>query len=347
LSAALREFLLPGALVFLFLLAGAVLAVAWPMPGFLRPLGYLPSFVFFPLAALYTVALILTWQRWRQKREARWIPGRRGWKVAWQESEGGALHPKRLSRLAVASVFLFLLLNTFGCWKLAIPRWGGFGRELSVLEASRSIHGGVLAWDLLQPVLGHPFLTVLLDRVYYSWLPVFVVVVIWQVVWREPEWERRRFLLAMTLTWLGLGVVAATVAASAGPIFIDRVLPGSGHYQEMFTYLAGVNEGVGLVTLEVRELLWTTYLEGQARPYQGISAFPSIHVSVAFLYVLALWRSHPRGRWLALAYAAAVAVSSIHLGWHYAVDAYAGVIGAAGCWFLAGWWVRRRNPGLH
>jgi membrane-associated phospholipid phosphatase len=233
-----------------------------------------------------------------------------------------------------------LLLNTFGAWKLAIPRWGGFHRELSVLDLERAAHGGVLAWDLLQPVLGHPLVTILLDRIYFSWLPVFVVVAIWQVVWREPAWERKRFLLALTLVWLGLGVVVATAAASAGPIFLDRVLPGSGHYQDMFAYLTGVTQPMGLITLEVRDLLWTTYQDRLARPFQGISAFPSIHVAVAFLYVLALWRSHPKGRWWAAVYAGAIALSSVHLGWHYAIDAYAAVIGAAGCWFLAGFWTR-------
>jgi hypothetical protein len=247
----------------------------------------------------------------------------------------------RLFRLVLASLFLPFLLGVYGSWKLAIPRWNGFSGELSVLEFSQSVHGGVLAWDLLQPALGHPFLTVVLDRIYFSWLPVFVVMVIWQSVWREPAWERRRFLLALTLVWLGLGVVVATAAASAGPLFIDRVLPGSGYYLELGRYLAGVTEPARLITLEVRELLWDTYQGGLASPYQGISAFPSIHVSVAFLYVLALWRSHPRGRWWAVAYAGAIALSSVHLGWHYAVDAYAAVIGTAGIWVLAGLWVRR------
>jgi hypothetical protein len=332
----LDEVLPSTALVFAFLIAGFVVEWTYPMPGFMRPLGYLPSFTFFLLAALYGTALVLVWQRWRQKARGRWIHGWQGWKVAWEESSTGLLGRGKKARLLVVSLFIPLLLNTFGSWKLAIPQWRGFEKELWVLELSRAAHGGTLAWDLLQPLLGHPFLTLVLDRIYFSWLPVFVVVVIWQGVWREPAWERKRFILAMTLVWLGLGVLAATAWASAGPIFLDRVLPGSTHYTEMLEYLTRVDDQVGLITLEVQELLWTTYRERLARPFQGISAFPSIHVSVACVYALALWKSHRRTRWFATAYAAAIAISSIHLGWHYALDIYGGALGAGACWFLAG-----------
>lgn len=323
-------------LVLVFLIAGFVVEWTRPMPGLMRPLGYLPSYVFFPIAALYGIALVLAWQRWRQKAQARWIRGWEGWKVAWEESKSGLLGGGRRARLLVVSLFIPLLLNTFGSWKLAIPHWGGFEQELFVLEASRAVHGGILAWDLLQPLLGHPLLTFILDRIYFSWLPVFVVVVLWQGVWQEPAWERKRFILAMTLVWLGLGILAATAGASAGPIFLDRVLTGSGHYKEMFDYLTRVDGQLGLITFEVRELLWTTYQGRLPRPFQGISAFPSIHVAVACIYALALWRSHRRARWLAAAYAGAIAISSIHLGWHYALDAYGGALGAAACWFFAG-----------
>jgi hypothetical protein len=318
-------------------IAGFTVQEAWPQPALMRPLGYLPSFLFFAFAGGYLVALVVTWHRWRQRREGRWIPGREGWRSAWVAARGGVLSRRRMARLGVACLFLPLLLNTFGCWKTAIPWWAGFAQEEEVLELSRSMHGGALAWHWLQPVLGHPILTVGLDRIYFTWLPVFVAFMLWQAGWREPAGERIRFWFAITLVWLALGAAAATAGASAGPIFTDHVLPGSGAYREMFEYLSRVDRGFGLITMDVREILWSAHQGRAANPFTGISAFPSIHVAMAALYVLALWRSARRLALVAVVYTAAIVISSVHLGWHYAVDAYAGVIGAVVCWVLAGW----------
>lgn len=332
--AAVRD-LLPAALLVLgFILAGFLLQLLRPQPGLMRPLGYRPSFVLFPFAGLYAAAAIVARQRWRQRSEGRWRAGPEGWRLAWAEARQRSLAPAPLARLAAVSLFLPLLLNTFGCFKAAIPWWQGFALEEALIRLSRDLHGGALEWYYLQTVLGRPLLTAALDRIYFTWLPVFVVFVLWQAVWREPAPERRRFVLALALVWLGLGAAAATAGASAGPIFTDRVLPGSEAYPPMFRYLSEVEPRFHLVTLDVREILWAAHQTRSPNPYTGISAFPSIHVAMTALYLLAL-RGAP-ARAAAAAYAGAIALSSVHLGWHYAVDAYAGVAGAALCWWVAG-----------
>ena len=334
--------LLPSLFVVLsFAVAGFAAESLRPMPGLMRPVGYLPSFILFPLVAFYTAAAIVVWCRWRRRKEGPWEEGLSGWRAAWRTATSEALRPEIVPRLVLASVFVPLLLNTFGCWKLAIPRWAGFSRDPLLVALSREVHGGVLDWYRLQPLLGHPAVTVALDLAYFTWLPVFVTFVIWQAAWREPARERRRFLLSLTFVWLGLGVVGATVGASAGPIFADRVMPSSGDYTGMFAYLTGVDSRWRLVTFDVRELLWTARVTAPANPFTGISAFPSIHVAMASTYVLALAPAHPRGRWVAVGYALLIAVSSVHLGWHYAIDAYAGAAGAVLCWVLAGALTRR------
>lgn len=334
----------PLILVLIFLSIGFGIQWTRPIPGMMRPLIYLPTLFFFLFLALYFTALIWAWFRWRQKAAGDWIDGVDGWKAAWQRVRRGPLSNRHMIRLLAAALFIPLLLNTFGSWKLAIPRWAGFARETEVMRASWALNGGVPGWHLLQPILGHPGVTWLLDRIYFTWLPVFVVMALWQSVWREPRWERRRFLLALALTWLGLGAVLATVYASAGPIFLDRLMPGVAPYSEMMDYLRAVDAELGLITVEVRELLWQARAEDLADPLRGISAFPSIHVAMVALYVLALWRPHRRLAMAAAAYTATIGVATVHLGWHYTIDVYAGILGAIVCWIGAGIWAGALDP---
>jgi len=80
--------------------------------------------------------------------------------------------------------------------------------------------------------------------------------------------------------------------------------------------------------------------------YGGISAFPSMHNAQATLVALLAWRFGRLAGWVFTAYAVSIAIGSVWLGWHYAVDAYAGIALAILGWWLAGYAARRalRRP---
>jgi TRAP-type C4-dicarboxylate transport system permease small subunit len=95
------------------------------------------------------------------------------------------------------------------------------------------------------------------------------------------------------------------------------------------------------LALHVQELLWQGYVTGQAEVGRGISAMPSLHVATAFLVYLVGRRVH---RALGLGFgifAVLILLGSVHLGWHYAIDGYAGIAGAGLIWWASGLAVRR------
>jgi hypothetical protein len=54
------------------------------------------------------------------------------------------------------------------------------------------------------------------------------------------------------------------------------------------------------------------------------------------LLALVARRNHPTLALVLWVYTGIVLIGSVNLGWHYAVDGYAGILGAIACWWVAG-----------
>lgn len=79
------------------------------------------------------------------------------------------------------------------------------------------------------------------------------------------------------------------------------------------------------------------------------SAFPSSHVAAAICVWLVGRRFYPRWDWLLLVEAGAVIVGTVYGGFHYAIDALAGLLvgiaGGLGGPRLHAWWLERQRAG--
>jgi len=252
------------------------------------------------------------------------------------------LGPARLANGANGMIFVFLLIGGFTMSKNNVSRFGGFRWDETFSDLDRNLHFGRLPADLLQPLLGHPWITVLIDRNYVLWFPVLFAscfVVSFQTV---RSALRHRFFLALLITWGIGGTVLAVLLSSAGPVYFARVTGLADPYAPHFAYLAEVGRSYGLKALEIQDRLWATY---RGTPSVSlISAMPSMHAAMAVLVAIGCWVYGGVVRWVGAVFAALILIGSIHLGWHYASDTYAGIAIAAVAWNLAGRLTRWHLP---
>lgn len=238
----------------------------------------------------------------------------------------------RASRAAWASVVLATLLIAAGAslflpLKYAIPRQVPFWLDVPLALCERALFG-TDPWSIADHTFG--FALVPIDRVYALWLPVQSVV-LFCIVLLPPSEAKSRALVAYCLAWFLLGVVAATLLSSVGPIFHDRLLGG-----HQFAGLAArLRRGDAWMVLSESDAMWSSFAGSRPGFVAGISAMPSLHVAISTWMWFAARTLAPRASPIAFGYAMFMWAASVELGWHYVSDGLAGVLGMVAIWCLA------------
>ncbi len=211
--------------------------------------------------------------------------------------------------------------------KYAIPSQVPFWLDAPLAAGERKLFGAD-PWRILDDLFGWALVTV--DRVYAFWLPVQSLA-LFSVMVLPPSRAKARALIAYGLAWFLLGVVAAVLCASVGPIFYDRLLGGSD-----FAALGDRLRGGRWMVRGEADAMWTSFATGRPTLVAGISAMPSLHVAISFWMWLTAREIAPRVSALALSYAMFIWIASVQLGWHYASDGLVGLLGAIAIWRFSG-----------
>jgi hypothetical protein len=312
--------------------------------GFPDPLGNVSlanSLLVWSLTVIGYVVVRLLWLRAQVRGPSgEWVRSAGAWKVAWAEFRGGNLSFERLVSVLLATGAILILLRTYASWKPLITTVAPFHLDPALMRLDQAIHLGHHPWRLLQPVFGHPAVTLPLDLLYAFWHPVNCAFVIW-LAWSGRRFLRARALMTYALAWILLGTVGATFLSSAGPCYYALVVPGDDPYGPLLGYLHGLHASHGVIAVTIQENLWAYYSGGSVLPVNGISAMPSVHVAAAVLFALVGWQV---GRAIGIAftiYALVILTGSVHLGWHYAVDGYVSAAAVLLLWVASGPLVRR------
>ncbi len=234
--------------------------------------------------------------------------------------------------------FFSLFFSAASSFKTLIPAFQAFVWDNSFIAVEQWLHGGKQPWEWLQPLLGYPVLTWLINVVYNFWFFIMFLVLFWQMLDAANEVRRRVFLLCFVLIWAVNGSLLAALFSSAGPCFLDRLLPGEPNpFAGLMAYLNEVNQSFPVWALPTQDALWGLYESNAMGIGAGISAMPSMHVSVAWLIFLLVRREVAWMKWLGRIFVSFILVGSVHLGWHYAVDGYVAILTTTLIWWLVSW----------
>jgi hypothetical protein len=333
-----------------FIAATAVyVGIAWTL-GQSSPKGFAGDIVFAALFATVCLAVsllvVITRCRWRLARNG-WTVGRhadrRAWRAVGYIVRRGVLNPIRAGSFLIAMASYSVFMRHFARVKGTIGPATDFGWDSAFMELDRQLHFGRHPWEIIQPLFGTPVVTKLIDAAYYSWFAVVVSTIAW-MAWQPHSRYRIQFFLALGLTWALLGSLAAYAFASAGPIYYADVVGDPGTYGPLLSYLTTVDAQWGLRTFVVRDLLWANYAGTSHVMFEGIAAMPSLHVAIAVLLAIAMIREGGRVGLAYAFYAVVILIGSVHLAWHYAIDAYASIVAVPVIWWASGCLARRIAP---
>jgi hypothetical protein len=236
-----------------------------------------------------------------------------------------------------------LFLPSFGLLKSMVGFLQPYEWDSLFIQWDRMIHGQD-AWMLIQPVLGYPQVTFFFAMAYQLWILFLYIAFPLVCIWRGSQLLRQQMIISFLLCWIIIGVVMAIWLASVGPCFLES-MTGDPSFHKQMAYLAGVDQQYPLFVLDVQRELLDSYLAGNHGLGRGISAMPSMHVSIAFLFVMFSWRVSFCLGIAATAYCIVIFLGSVHLGYHYAVDGYVAIVVTLIIWVTAGLIVKKFRLG--
>lgn len=240
---------------------------------------------------------------------------------------------------------LFIFMPVFSALKSAVSLFNNFQWDQTFIEWDRALFG-MDAWQLFHPLLFYPAILAIIAFLYHLWLFLIYAGGLYFAFKLEQPELRERYFVSYFLIWTVIGGLMAIYFSSVGPCFAYPLL-GIPDFEPLMAELRAANSQIPIMVLDVQDelILWQQNSEnGLGR---GITAMPSMHVSLALLFFLAVRRVSSKAAWIFGLFFCVICVGSVVTAYHYAVD---GIVAAAATyviWVATGFALKHRSPSIN
>ncbi|MGF1719959.1 phosphatase PAP2 family protein [Vibrio kyushuensis] len=247
---------------------------------------------------------------------------------------------------SISFILLILILNftlsSYTYLKTIIPDLHPFEYDLVFYQFDKWLHFGVSPWELSHAVFSNKYATFVLNFFYHTWFLLMWGSLLFFVIDRKSKLLRDQYLLSFLSSWLLIGGLSATLLSSAGPCYIHLLNPEHNYFLPLIDILRTQSRQLLEIgfppvwAIDVQDALWLKYLSREGGIGVGISAMPSMHVSIAVLMALGSYRKNKILGYLMWGNALIIQIGSVHLAWHYAIDGYVSAILTIVMWKAVG-----------
>lgn len=251
-------------------------------------------------------------------------------------------------RTFIALPFLFmvsLFLPSFSLAKSHVGHVLPYEWDQAFLAMDLAIHG-TDAWQLVHPLIGYAPITFGISIAYQIWIFLLYIAVPWLWIVKMPKTLRKQFGLSYMLCWIIIGAIFANIFTSVGPCFLEPIT-GDAHFRPLMDYLTVTDRQYPILALDVQQSLLEWRVNGDGKLGSGISAMPSMHVSIALLVFLMMRRIGRVAGWVFGTFFVVILLGSVHTGYHYAVDGYASMLLTMLIWWGSGMLIQSRKTWIY
>lgn len=257
-------------------------------------------------------------------------------RLAWRT----LVSPRRVSRGVAGTLLMLVLLLLFEAMYTSVKTTfssAHFPFDRLVADFDKALHFGHAPAYWLAFMRADWLLRLIETNYDVVWFPLWLWTLYWFCVTPRGAALRVRFVLTFMLAWAIVGNVFASVLLTAGPALYGHSTGDDTRFAKLAQFLQSTPNS----TAATQNYLWALHQAGSGGLGSGISAFPSMHVAVTTVCALFLSEFDRRLCIPAWTNLAIICVSSVYLGWHYAVDGYAAITMT-----VAIYWAVRAAPQL-